>query len=481
MTEEVLRLIKREKLIQENDCVIAGVSGGADSVCLLLLLCRLREELTYQLSVVHVEHGIRGQESREDAAFVKRLCERLQVPCRIFSVDAIDYAASQGLGLEEAARILRYQCFAEAVHTTGAKTKVALAHHGDDNAETMLFQMTRGSGIRGMGGMRLRRNFSENGEIIRPLLFCSRREVEAYLKATKEAYREDATNRELEYSRNRIRHKVIPELEKINERAVEHLGRSAVCLQEIMDYMDAQVDALMPKVCKTQKAGFLLTENLKEEAVALQRLLVHRVLSEAAGSQKDIASAHVEEILELMEHQVGRKIALPYQLEARRVYEGVLLQKRSGAENKKYGKEPLCVISKETLAGLEKGEELAVALPQGKLHLRIFSFDGEMNQLHKKKYTKWLNYDKIKNGLVIRTRVSGDYFVLDDEGHKKKLKDYFITEKIPSDERDQVILVAEESHILWMIGGRISADAKIDQNTQKILEIRIVGGKYHED
>jgi tRNA(Ile)-lysidine synthase len=182
-----------------------------------------------------------------------------------------------------------------------------------------------------------------------------------------------------------------------------------------------------------------------------------------------------------MEKQVGRRKKLPYQLEACRVYEGILLQKQTAPEAENGRKEPVCCISQQTLSGLKMGEELSIALPDGELYLKLIPFDGEMQRLHKKKYTKWLNYDKIKNGLVIRTRAGGDYFALDELGHRKKLKDYFITEKIPSDERNQVLLVAEESHILWIIGGRISADVKIDQNTQRILEMRIVGGKYHED
>ena len=147
MTEDVLNWIKKEKLMTEGDTVIVGLSGGADSVALLLVLLELRQRIGYTLLAIHVEHGIRGEESRKDAAFVEELCRQKNIPCRICPVNVPDYAATEGIGVEEAARILRYECYqkaAEELKQSGAgRVSIALAHHANDNAETVLFQMAR--------------------------------------------------------------------------------------------------------------------------------------------------------------------------------------------------------------------------------------------------------------------------------------------------------------------------------------------------
>ena len=171
-----------EGLVKSGDVVLAGVSGGADSVCLLLMLLEYRKHCDFFLEAVHVEHGIRGDASRRDAAFVKRLCEKRGVCCRIYPVDVPAYAKGHGLGVEEAARKLRYECFREAAEDyDGRPVKIALAHHADDNAETMLFRLIRGSGLHGLYGMRPARRLAEGVTVIRPLLGLERVVIEAYV------------------------------------------------------------------------------------------------------------------------------------------------------------------------------------------------------------------------------------------------------------------------------------------------------------
>ena len=183
MFRKFLQYCKREKLIEKDDYVLAGVSGGADSVCMLQLLVMLQKEVEFSLKVIHVEHGIRGEESIQDAVFVEQLCKNLHVPVQVYRVRAIDYAREKKLGLEEAARILRYDCYREAAkEVAGSKVKVALAHHADDNAETVLFQMVRGSGIAGMSGIRPKRELVPSVEVVRPLLTVTRKQIEEYLE-----------------------------------------------------------------------------------------------------------------------------------------------------------------------------------------------------------------------------------------------------------------------------------------------------------
>lgn len=527
MTEEVMEWIRAENLIEEGDCVIAGVSGGADSVCLLRLLLEIQKKMNFTLRVVHVEHGIRGKESKEDAAFVQALCDRFHVPCHIYAVDVPSYANASGLGLEEAARIKRYECYEKEIgqiKKKNAAVKVALAHHGDDNAETLLFQMIRGSGIDGLAGMRAKRPLTEGAEIIRPLLNAERREIESYLSSIGQEYRKDSTNEDTDYSRNRIRHKVLPELLKVNEQAVSHMNRSAKLLRQTADYLKQQTKEAIKECCdlevrdcqenlcesgeqRQKRMGervLIATKKFLDYPELIQNEVLHSLLAEVSGSSRDIGAVHVDAVRLLFQRQVGRSVDLPYGVQAKRVYEGVCLmgkQQRFSCEeagenmrrlqNEKDSREITQGTAEsigqgyrlmgQELRQLEDGEEICISLPEGDLHFRILDSAGENGQIHKKKYTKWLNYDKIKGDLQIRRRSPGDYLTVDLQGHKKKLKEYFVNEKIPQECREHIWLLTEGAHVLWVIGGRISTDYKIDQQTKKILEVQMVGGNCHED
>lgn len=505
MTEQVIEWIKAEKLIAQGDCVIAGVSGGADSVCLLRLLLEIQKKMDFTLEAVHVEHGIRGEESRGDAAFVRTLCDSFHVPCHIYAVDVPSYAKEKGLGLEEAARIKRYECYRKEIEKRKEEkrtVRVALAHHADDNAETLLFQMIRGSGIVGLAGMRAKRPLMEGAELIRPLLNVQRREIESYLNGIGQEYREDSTNADTDYSRNRIRHNILPELSEINERAVSHMNRSAGMLRQAADYLARQAEEAIRECCvremperktggnKKEPGGTVVIASEKFETYPefLQDEMIHRILAEVSDSSRDIGFVHVEEVRFLFQKQVGRSLDLPYGVRAERVYEGVRLRKEGVQSNAADRlQNHMAQLPREYRLGeaewqrLEAGEEICISLPEGELHFRILETKPEIGEIYKKKYTKWLNYDKIKGNLQIRRRQPGDYLTVDLQGHKKKLKEYFVNEKIPRECRDNIWLFAQEAHVLWVIGGRISADYRISQQTKKILEVQAVGGNYHED
>ena len=229
LRERVFRYISEQHLIEQGDTVIAGVSGGADSVCLLFLLLDLKERLQINVTVLHIEHGIRGERSRQDAHFVEELCKTHDIPFQVRSVNATEYAGEHKVTLEEAARILRYEAFAEVAATYGdAHVKIAVAHHRDDQAETVLFQMARGSGLHGLGGMHPKRD-----RIIRPLLTCSRRDLELYLSENNLPYVTDETNQDNQYARNRIRNVILPELKEIQPGCIDHIAAAAGELQEI--------------------------------------------------------------------------------------------------------------------------------------------------------------------------------------------------------------------------------------------------------
>ena len=540
MQKKIQIFIRQYHMIEENDHVAVGVSGGADSVCLLQLLCELRKSMHFHLTAVHVEHGIRGAESLADAAFVRQLCADWNVPLYTFSVDACHQAKTQHQSLEEAARELRYRCFYEACRKCGAN-RLAVAHHGDDCAETVLFHLSRGTGLRGLCGIVPVRELPEQKlTLIRPLLCVTKAELEAYLEQIGQEYRTDSTNADVTMSRNRIRSQVLPQLCEVNTAAVPHIVRTAGYLEEICEYLD---DAAWEAgseyvtyertrdVCESSKytaqqcadeqeinAGGNLEDfdrqsvyeqekgsnkagaenritkiHLQRRGIlsmpaVLQKNLIHRLLGELAGSKKDLTAAHIEAVQALFTAQVGKSVCLPYGIRAYADYEQIIFLKESREKKQTDQIAQTDSTNRKTKSGKNAAEKTAreyeLAIP-GELILesgeqittKILEFDGNFQQIPEKTCTKWFDYDKIKDTVQIRTRRPGDYLQVQAAGGHKKLKDYLINSKIPKEERDQLLLLAEGSHILWVIGRRISEAYKVTQKTKHILEVCIHGGK----
>lgn len=477
MVEQVAKYIRQWNMIEPGDTVIAGVSGGADSVCLCCVLAELSVPMEFTLRVVHVEHGIRGEESFRDADFVQQFCGERGIACEVRSVDVPSYAREKRIGEEEAARFLRYDIFRKEA-AKYPHSKIALAHHLEDNAETILFQMARGSGLDGMCGIRPVRNDAESVTYIRPLLGVSRCEIEQELKRRGQAYCTDATNENLEYSRNHIRHRILPELKKVNAQAVLHMNRMAEQMNEIRDYMDQQLADAYEKIVSRGKADVVLhVELLRGLSHILQTRLVHNALAEAAGARQDLEAGHVEAVLGLMDKQSGRSVDLPYGLVAERSYDRIRLRQRDAKMVSKEMTE--IAISAEILEEISSSgqtKSIKVCDTGALFTMRIFPFDGKVSEIPQKMYTKWLDYDKIKFGFSIRTRKNQDYFVMDAVGHRKKLSDYFINQKIPAEERDATLLIADGSQILWIVGGRMGRGAQLDGTSRMVLELIYEGG-----
>ena len=232
MYERVRAYVKKYHMLQEKDHVIAGVSGGADSVCLLFMLVKLQKEMRFGLTVVHIHHGLRGESADADENYVRALCEKLDVELLAFHEDVGRYAKEQKLTLEEAGRNVRRHIFEEVCHRKNG-TRIALAHHQNDNAETLLWNLSRGCGLKGIGGIS-----PVDGKYIRPLLGVRRQEIEEYLKENNIDYCTDETNLEDHYTRNRLRNHVIPYLEReingANADSVGIYGRGSGKMQKIL-------------------------------------------------------------------------------------------------------------------------------------------------------------------------------------------------------------------------------------------------------
>lgn len=333
MIQEISEFCRTNNIIRPHETIIVGVSGGADSVCLLLVLRELQKELDFDIRVIHVEHGIRGEESRRDAGFVRELCARLGVDWEQVSVDVPAYAKAHGVGEEEGARILRYEAFERAAHECDGS--VALAHHMEDNAETIVFQMLRGSGLKGMCGMQPVRLQEDGVRYIRPLLAVSRRGIEDYLEKVNQTFCTDGTNADTTYSRNKLRQVVFPLLEEVNAQSVQHINNTANQLSMVWDYMDKQAEAAFGAVCRVNEAEGRAEADisgLKELHPAIRNQVLYRMLALVAGRRKDISGVHVEQILRLIEGQSGRGINLPYGVAAVREYDRLIMVKTMGGK-----------------------------------------------------------------------------------------------------------------------------------------------------
>ncbi len=468
MYEKIRDYARAHEMLDKGDIVIAGISGGADSVCLLCALLELKKEYDLEIQAVHVNHGIRGEAAAADEDYVKKLCQRWGVPLETVHVDVCRMAREEGLTQEEAGRTARRRAFEEAARRRHAD-RIALAHHKNDNAETVLLNLARGAGLRGMGGIRPR-----SGKYIRPLLPVSRKEIEAFLAEKNISYCTDATNYEDTYTRNRIRNHIIPYMEEqVNPRFVDHVCGTAEQLAGLWDYVERQTGKAAARLTTLRTGpdgrgkemiidgpGFAGTDR------ALRPYLLKRALGQVCGREKDLETVHFKDLEELFDRQVGRRLSLPYGMKAFRCYEGVRVVSvdwQDPGKERKEGENGR--IKMRILDPADLGSPIEEAIP-------------------KTPYTKWFDYDIIKNSVIIRTRRPGDYLVIDRHGARQKLNRYFINEKIPSQERDRILLAADGSRILWVIGYRRGQGYEVTGQTRKILEIRIEeattdkGGKY---
>lgn len=463
---KIKTFVEKYGLIKKGDRIITGVSGGADSVCLFFVLLGLREALGFELSaVVHVNHGIRGDDADKDEAFVQELCVRHQIPLEIFRVDLELIAGKRKQSLEEAGRMVRREAF-ESVRNSYGADKIALAHHKTDNVETFLWNLCRGTGTKGMGAIK-----PVSGKYIRPLLCMERKEIEQFLAERNQSFCEDVTNAETIYTRNKLRHLILPVLEEqINAKSICHIGEAIEQMWEMESYLeDVLQKAYTDSVQNTnEKDSFVIKKDrLKEYPPFIQRKVVLSALEEFSDRRKDWGQPHVRAVLELLDKQAGKRRNLLYGVMALRVYEGVLLKKEE-KEEEQFFETPLQIPGKTYVP--EAGISICC---------RIFPNSSQVSgkDIPQKGYTKWFDYDIIFSAVFVRTRKSGDTIAIDRAGHRKKLKSWLIDEKIPLEKRAHLPMIAEGNKILWIPGYRMGADYHICDSTKQILEITITEEK----
>lgn len=431
------------RLIEPGQGVVAAVSGGADSVALLLCLHTLAPRLGFSIFAAHLHHGIRGVAADEDLAFVEALCKRLSVPLYAQRADVPTLAKAAGQGLEEAGREARYAFFEEARLFFGA-ARVALAHHMDDQAESLLLHLFRGSGLAGLCGMRYMR-----GAIIRPLLSLRRQDMEAYLAGLGQTWRTDETNLSPGAgNRNRLRLELFPYIEKnINKEVVFALAGSASLLAQDEDYLLArgreELEAARNGRGYDRARLYALPPALRSRALRL-------ALGEA-GAERNLERRHIALLTELLEARTGAHLDLPGAT-ADISYENLLLSPAAGPGEQPFFRLPLRLNGHtETPAG-------------------AFSAEAYEGPLVKDPAVAILDADKLPKDLWVRPRQNGDrFYPLGGPGHKK-LKDFFIDRKAPRALREGPMVFSGKD-ALFVPGFGIAEDVKVDGTTRRMLRV----------
>ncbi|MBQ2661333.1 MAG: hypoxanthine phosphoribosyltransferase [Clostridia bacterium] len=447
MLEKVIRAISEYELLKKGQGVVVGLSGGADSVALLVSLLACSKKMELSVYAAHLNHCIRGESAKADEQFVRELCEFYGVPLFCESIDVPYLASRNGETLEQAGRNVRYD-FLERARIKFGADKIAVAHHMDDQAESIMLHLTRGSGLLGLGGMQVKR-----GNIIRPLLFVRRAQIEAYLAENGIVYHTDETNLVADSSRNKLRLEVIPYIEKnMNSAIVPTLCRLGELLRRDEDYLDAEAKEALNRA--RRGAGFD-RKMISALHFAIKSRVIRLALAEI-GAVTDIEFIHIESIIALLDARTGARLDLP-QCQAWISYDKIFFGRIKSGEEFSY---PLII------GGVTR-------TPLGTFEAKLI----DMCRIEENPYVAYLDADEAeKLELCVRTRKQGDRFFPLGAPGTKKLKDFFIDKKVPREERGMA-LVCAGNEVCFVPGFTISENLKVNENTKKILCIKYYDNK----
>lgn len=417
--------------VKPGDTIAVAVSGGADSMALLYCLHGLCEDLRLRITVYHMEHGIRGESSLRDMEFVKKRCKALGVTCYLKRVDVPAIAREQGLTIEAAARKARYEFLGSA-----KEDFIATAHHLEDNAETVIMNLVRGSGLKGLCGIPEKR-----GRYIRPMLDIPKAEIEEYIKANGIEHITDETNEDTAYTRNFVRSEIMPLMRRVNPAAAGNIARTAALLAEDEE---ALTDAALESGCvQHSQDGVLLDLDIfRELKPAVKKRAVRIAVSMISGLE-DVERVHMEAILELAgKGETAKRIDLAHGIGAAVVYNKLLIGK---INEKKYNKD-------------------SVALRLGTLNFGSFCFVCEAFEAAPEfgEGAEYFDAGALE-GAVFRHRREGDFIAPLGMGGKKRLSDYLSDRKVPLHRRDSLVLLAKESEVLWAVGVGVSESSRVKQ------------------
>ena len=449
-----------------GNLLIVAVSGGPDSLALLHTLYHLREDLHLSLHGAHLDHGLRGDASKSDALFVAEAFRRLGIAFTLEEADVPSFRKKHRLSLEEAAREVRYDFLARVCLEQGAHA-VALGHTSDDQAETILMHIVRGTGLTGLRGMETVTHRAFSGSevvLVRPMLSLSRSETAHYCRVLKLEPRQDESNLSRELTRNQIRMELVPLLETYNPAirdALVRLSRSAA--QEIA-YMEGEIDEIWHKtVHQDQGRVSVNRETFRPLAQALQNHLLRRVILTAKGDLKDVEQIHIDDMVRLMAGPAGRSLDLPGGIRfSVSYYEATLATSESDLR-------PLPPLGGQHTLKIP-GETL---IPGWLITADVVEQERDTEN-HPSAHTAHLSYDIVGEQLWVRPRRPGDRFQPLGMSQPKKLQDFMVDSKIPRPWRDRVPLVESPRGIIWVVGWRVAEWAKVRDKEAPRLKLRLL-------
>lgn len=427
MIEKVRKILLKYQVAQETDEICVALSGGADSVCLTYILNDLKDEFGFKLSAFHLNHMLRGDEADRDEMFVKALCEKLQIPLVTERVDIKAEAEKSKESIELCARNIRYQLLQKH-----AKGMVALAHTASDNLETVIYNLARGSGIKGLGGIPPKRDI-----FIRPLINCTRQEIEEYLAERNIKYVTDSTNLSDDYTRNYIRHNIVPEVLKLNASAEMTVAANSENLREDADFIHGMATKIYSIIAKEDR---LDAELLLEQHPSIIKRVLAMLYFENSGCNVD--NLHIGRMFEALTER--KKVSLPKNLFAE--CDGKVFRIAKECED---SESP--VFETEIIYGNSKT-------------------DGNVYNLLLK---STIDCDRIKGKLTVRTRKDGDSICLAGRGCTKTLKKLFNELAIPNEQRASLPIAEDDNGIVWIYSVGVADRVKVDKNTKKTITFNV--------
>lgn len=454
--DRFLEAIKEYRMITSGDKVLVAVSGGADSLALLHLLAELQTKLGLELHIAHLNHLIRKGDSEIDMRFVQAIAQKLKIPISVESFDVQSFAKEEKIGLEEAARRVRYAFYDRVANQVGAK-KIAVGHTADDNVETFLMRILRGAGLKGLTGIPAKR-----GKIIRPLIKIWRKEIELYIGGLKLVPRRDYTNSEAKFMRNRVRLKLIPQLKIYNLNIKEIILQTILLLTEDRNYLENKAEEALAEVYLNggESEIKLSIRLLQEWEPPIQGHLLRKAIERVKGNLLDLTFQHVQAILEKLESKERWELHLPSNIFVSG-YRGELTisrQRPVEGERKKF-------FYQLTIPG-------EVTIPEVKQVLRA-SFAAK-EEVSADPQTAYVDYGLLGKNIIVRSKSEGDKFIPLGMKGSKKLQDFFVDEKIPAELREQIPIVESAGRIVWVGGQRIDDRAKVTGKTKQIVKLELL-------
>ena len=457
LSDKVMKYIKENLMFDKGDKVIVAVSGGPDSTCLLYILNAFKEELGITLVGAHINHCLRGDESDKDEEYAKRICESLDINFYSKKVDIHRVSKEKNLSCEMAGREVRYDFFKELITKLNA-SKVALAHNANDQAETILMRIMRGTGIAGMIGIRPVRDKI----YVRPILHLSRKEIEKYCLINNISPRIDKSNLENIYARNKVRLELIPYIEEnFNNDIIKTLNRLSDIVKIDNEYLENISQKEYEKCCEIGKQRVIINKSAFKLHEAILSRIVRSALLAVNHNLYNFEKIHISNVIDLQKHDTGKSIMLPQNIIVENCYGNIQIYvyvKAMEVYNNQYY---LKINERNVIHSLNKVVKIDV-----KSKLQYMEFIGS-------DYIKYFDYDKISGSISLRYRKDGDKFTPLGMLGNKKINDLFIDLKIPKAQRNEIPLICFGDDIGWVVGYRVSEKFKVSKDTKNILQIRI--------